>query len=410
MTAFSYKARDKSGAVLNGTIESNSPEAVAAQLDRMGYFPVQIHEQRQGLLPSQFLESLLAQLHRITLEDLVIFTQQLSTLISAGLPFISSFDALIEQTENQHLRRIITQVRNDVEGGTHFSDALANHPQAFNELYVNMVRAGEQGGVLGEMLDRLAALMEHEMTIRARIKAATRYPKLVILALAAAFVVLATFVIPRFSAMYAKFSAELPLPTRIMILINDVVQNYWYLLAIAAVGGFFGFRHYVQTPGGKLWWDGFKLKVPVFGNIFLKAALSRFARVFATLNRSGLPMLNTLEVAAGTVGNHVLSGAIIHVRESVRQGQGLQQPLRMSGLFPPIVVQMVAVGEETGRLDEMLLNISKYYDRDVEYAIQNLSTALEPLLLTLIGGVVLFLALAIFLPWWNLIHVMKGGG
>ena len=410
MPVYHYKARDKAGAVLNGTVESASREAVAAQLDDMGYFPVSIQEQRSGLFPRNFLDNLQTWMYPISLEDLIVFTRQLSTLISAGLPFISSFDTLIEQTENRRFKQIIDQVRREVEGGAHFSDALTKHPQVFSDLYVNMVRAGEQGGVLGEMLDRLAALTEHEVETRARIKAAIRYPQLVVLALGVAFVVLVVFVIPRFSAMYDKFSAELPLPTRLMILVNDLAHQYGYVMVGAAVLAIFGFKSYLRTPGGRYRWDQLKLKLPVFGPIFLKAALSRFARVFATLNRSGLPMLQTLEVSSRTVNNEVLSGVIGHVRESVRQGHGLHQPMRLSGFFPPIVVQMVAVGEETGRLDEMLLNVSKYYDRDVKYAIQNLSTSLEPLLLTLIGGAILFLALAIFLPWWNLANVMKGGG
>ena len=414
MPVFYYKARDKSGAVLNGTIETTSRETVATQLDSMGYFPVLIEEQQTYLFSPDFIanlqDTLRIWIHPISLEDLIVFTRQLSTLISAGLPFISSFDALVEQTENRRFKQIIAQIRRDVEEGAHLSDALAKHPQVFNDLYVNMIRAGEQGGVMGEMLERLASLSEHEVEVRAQIRAATRYPKMVVLALAAAFVVLLTFVVPRFSAMYANFSAELPLPTRIMILINDLAHHYWYWMVAAAALGVFGFKAYLRTPGGRLKWDHLKLKLPVFGPIFLKAALSRFARVFATLNRSGMPLLQTLDVVSRTVDNEVLCGVIGHVRECVRQGQGLQQPLRLSGFFPPVVVQMVAVGEETGRLDEMLFNVSRYYDRDVKYAIQNLSTSLEPLLLTLIGGAILFLALAIFLPWWNLINVMKGGG
>jgi type II secretory pathway component PulF len=232
----------------------------------------------------------------------------------------------------------------------------------------------------------------------------------VIIALAAAIVILVSFVIPKFATLYANFSAKLPLPTRILISTNYIAQHYWYwiigLITLIVVG----FKKYINTPQGRLQWDGFKLKVPVFGEIFLKAALSRFTRVFATLNRSGLPILQTLEIVAKTVNNVVISRVIDNIRDSARQGRGLVQPMRVSGIFPPVVVQMMAIGEETGKMEEMLMKVSQYYDRDVDYSIRNLSTSLEPLLLTVIGGVILFLALAIFMPWWNLINVFKGGG
>lgn len=410
MPIFHYKARDKFGALFTGEIDTMSKDAVAIQLDSLGYFPVLIEEQRSDLFSSEFLENLQAHLQPITLEDLIVFTRQLTTLVAAGLPFITSFDALIQQTENKRFKKTITQIRNDVEAGRSFSEALAKHPAVFSDLYVNMVRAGEVGGVLDQMLERLASLSEHEAEIRARIKAATRYPKIVILALGVAIVILVSFVIPRFAAMYANFKAQLPLPTRILISISYIGQHYWYWVIGAVVLMVVGFKKYINTPQGRLQWDGFKLKVPVFGEIFLKAALSRFTRVFATLNRSGLPVLQTLEIVAKTVNNVVISRVIDNVRDSARQGRGLVQPMRVSGIFPPIVIQMMAIGEETGKMEEMLMKVSQYYDRDVDYSIKNLSTSLEPLLLTLIGGVILFLALAIFMPWWNLINVMKGGG
>jgi len=409
MPVFHYKARDKYGALFTGEIDTMSKDAVAVQLDSLGYFPVLIEEQTSDLFSSDFLANLLARLQPITLEDLIVFSRQLATLVAAGLPFITSFDALIQQTENKRFKKMITQIRSDVEAGQSFSEALAKHPQVFNDLYVNMVKAGEAGGVLDEILDRLASLAEHEAEIRARIKAATRYPKIVILALGVAIVILVTFVIPKFSAMYANFNAQLPLPTRILISISHISQHYWYWVIGTVVLLVIGFKKYINTPRGRLQWDGFKLKVPVFGEIFLKAALSRFTRVFATLNRSGLPILQTLEIVAKTVNNVVISRVIDNIRDSARQGRGLVQPMRVSGIFPPVVIQMVAIGEETGKMEEMLMKVSQYYDRDVDYSIRNLSTSLEPLLLTLIGGAILFLALAIFMPWWNLINVMKGG-
>jgi len=401
-----YRARDKFGSLFTGTIETSGRDAVASQLDHLGYHPVSIVEQRPGGGSGDLFE----RFTRISPQDLIVFSRQLATLISAGLPFMTSFDALIEQTENKRLKSVITQVRKDVEGGSSFSDALAKHPTVFSTLYVSMIQAGETGGVLDEILQRLATLAEHEAETRARIKAATRYPKIVIGALAIAFVILLQFVIPRFAALYANFKVQLPLPTRILIGINHAFQSYWWLILAVGLFVVFSVRTYIRTEAGRLHWDGIKIKLPVFGPIFLKTALSRFARVFGTLTRSGLSILQTLEIVSQTVGNTVISRVVDNIRDNARQGRGIVQPMQVSRIFPPVVIQMVAIGEQTGKMEEMLMRVSDYYDQEVEYSIRNLSTSLEPLLLAVIGGVVLFLALAIFMPWWNLINVFKGGG
>lgn len=406
MPVFEYRARDKFGALFTGTIETGSRDAVAAQLDGLGYFPVLIRERAGGKGASEFLEGFT----RIRPEDLIVLSRQLATLISAGLPFMSSFDAIIDQTENPRLKMVMIQVRRDVEGGSTFADALARHPKVFSILYVSMIRAGETGGVLDEILQRLATLAEHEANTRARIKAATRYPKIVVGALGIAVVILLNFVVPRFAALYDNFKAELPLPTRILIGVNHGFQSYGLLIALGIAAAVFGFRSYVKTEAGRLWWDGIKIRLPIFGPIFLKSALSRFSRVFGTLTRSGLSVLQTLEIVSQTVGNTVLSRVVDNIRDSARQGRGIVQPMQVSRIFPPVVIQMVAIGEQTGKMEEMLMKVSEYYDQEVEYSIRNLSTSLEPLLLAVIGGVVLFLALAIFMPWWNMINVFKGGG
>jgi type II secretory pathway component PulF len=409
MTVYRYKARDRSGALLTGTVESSGREAAALQLDQLGYLPIRIDEAKgfdwRGSL--KIVENLTT---RVSSDDLIILTRQMATLIDAGLSFVAVFDALTEQTANPKLKAILVQVRQDVEGGMAFSDALARHPAVFDHLYVSMVRAGEAAGVLDEMLDRLAFLAEHDSETRAQIKSATRYPKIVIVALVAAFGVLVTFVIPRFAALYAHFDATLPLPTRILIWTNTIVQSYGVAILIVLAASVVGFRAYVKTPVGRAKWDSFRLRMPIFGPIFLKSALSRFARVFGTLNRCGLPVLQALDIASKTVGNASVAVAVNQIQEGVRQGRGIVQAMKASKIFPAGIVQMVAIGEETGRLEPMLIKVSEYYDREVDYAIKTLSASLEPLLLAVIGGVVLFLALAIFLPWWHLISVFKGGG
>ncbi len=394
---------------MTGILESSGREAAALQLDQLGYLPIRIDE-ATGWDWRTSLKSFEEFTTRVSAEDLIILTRQMATLITAGLSFVSAFDALIEQTVNPKLKSILIKVRQDVEGGMAFSDAVAKHPEVFDHLYVSMIRAGEAAGVLDEMLDRLAYLAEHDAETRARIKAATRYPKIVLVALVVAFGILVTFVIPRFTVLYDHFNATLPLPTRMMIGLNTVVHSYGIALFAMLVAIAFGVRAYLKTPGGRAWWDALKLRLPIFGPLLLKSALSRFARVFGTLNRCGLPALEALEIVSKTVGNVALSRAIDTIGEGARQGRGLVQPMKASKLFPAGVVQMVSIGEETGQLEPMLMKVSEYYDREVDFAIKNLSSSIEPLLLVVIGGAVLCLALAIFLPWWNLIHVVKGGG
>ncbi len=403
MPSFHYKARDKFGALIEGTVDTATVEGVAAQLDGLGYIPVFIKEERKGIFSPDFL----VQFTRITAQDLIIFSRQFSTLIGAGLPFITSFDTLIEQTENPRFKKVIAKVKQDVEGGSTIADALERHPKVFTNLYVNMIRAGETGGVLDEILERLAILAEHEAETRARVKAATRYPIIVIAATAIAFVVLLTFVVPRFVEIYASFKGTLPLPTRILIWLNKFIKAYWYLIIGGFTGIIFGVRWYINTEAGRLQWDNIKIRLPIFGPIFLKLAMSRFARIFATLNRSGLPILQTLEIVSATIGNKIISRVIDNVRDSARGGKGLVQPMQVSKVFPPIVTRMIAVGEETGKMDEMLVKVSDYYDIEMEYAIKNLSTLIEPILIVIIGGMVLFLALGIFLPMWDMISLIK---
>lgn len=409
MARYRYKARDKSGTVMTGVLDSSGRDAAAIHLNQLGYFPVRIDEAK-GTDWRESFARVGDWFTQVTPQDKIIMTRQMATLIDAGLSFVAAFDALIEQTTNQKLRAVLIQVQRDVEGGLPFSAALAKHPAIFEELYINMVHAGEEAGVLDEMLDRLAFLAERDAETRARINAATRYPVIVVVALVVAFGVLVTFVIPQFAKLYANAKAALPLPTRMMIGLNSIVHHYGLVLLGALIAGAVGFRTYISKPAGRAWWDALKLRIPIFGPLFLKSALSRFARTFGTLNRCGLPALQALDVVAKTIGNVAISRGVELIQEGARQGRGLVQPMKASGLFPAGVVQMVAIGEETGQLEPMLMKVSDYYDREVDYSIKNLSSALEPILLVVIGAAVLFLALAIFLPWWNLIHVFKGGG
>jgi type II secretory pathway component PulF len=403
MPQYTYKARDKNGTLHEGEMEARGRDAVADQLTSQGFIPVLIAEQK----PPLFKAELFTNLTRVKPQDLIVFSRQLATLLSAGVPFVQSLTVMEKQTENPRLKNTIIAVRNDVEAGSTFSDALAKHPKIFNKLYVSMIRAGEAAGILDDILNRLALLAEHDAETRARVKMAVRYPLIVIVAISLAFVFLVSFVIPKFAAIYEHFKTALPLPTRILIGINYTAQHYWHIFMLGIVLLVWGIIWYVGTPQGRWRWDHLKLKLPVFGVLFQKVALSRFARVFSALQKSGISMLLTLDIAAEIVGNVVLARVVVEMRESLREGKRLLGPMEASGLFPPLVVQMISVGEETGQIDTMLNKVSDYYDMDVEYTLRNLSTMIEPILLLFIGGMVLFLALGIFLPMWNMMNLFK---
>jgi len=403
MPQYQYKARDHEGGLHTGSMEAGRKEAVADQLSTMGYIPVLIEE----VAPPMVVPEFLARFTSITPQDLIIFSRQLATLVSAGIPIMQSLVTLEKQTANKRLKKTTAMLRRDLEAGVSFSGALAKHPAIFSKMYVNMIQAGETAGILDDILDRLALLAEHEAETRARVKAAVRYPLIVIIAICAAFIFLVTFVIPKFDAVFSQFKTELPFPTRVLININYVVQHYWYMIVLGM--GFFiwGVLWYVRTPQGRWQWDKVKLRLPIFGILFQKVALSRFTRIFGALQKSGISMMLTLEIGSEIVNNVVLARAIEGLRESLREGKNLHEPMEASGLFPPLVVQMMAVGEETGNIDSMLNKVSDYYDMDVEYSLRTLSTLIEPILLLFVGGMVLFLALAIFLPMWNLISLFR---
>ncbi|MFH0762591.1 MAG: type II secretion system F family protein [Candidatus Omnitrophota bacterium] len=402
MANYQYKARDKFAKAVSGVMGGESKEAVAAKLSSMGYVPISIEEKKGSGFGSLF-----AGARKIKSSDLNMFTRQLATLQKAGLPILSSLKALREQAVNRALREIIGQVLRDIEGGSSLSSALSRHPKVFNALYVNMVNSGETGGMLGQVLERLADLGEHDDKIRMRIMAATRYPVIVVIAMALGFLVLVTVVVPRFSRIYAQFTTALPLPTRILIGVQYAVTRFWWLMILVIAALFFGFNKFINTKQGRFLWDNFKLKVPVFGALVVKLSMSRFARLTGTLMRSGVPILKILELSAGGAGNIVISRVIDNIRASVNEGKGMTEPMRASGVFPPVVVQMVSAGEETGKVDELLLHVSDYYDAQAEYIISNLTSLIEPILILVLGSGVLFMAMGIFLPMWNVMSLFK---
>jgi MSHA biogenesis protein MshG len=405
MPNYKYRVRDRNGKAIAGMIDAPTLQIAGDRLYQLGYLPISIEE---GKSDTSFdISSLLKRFKKVKLNDLIFFSQQLSTLYKAGLPLLTGLESLAEQAENKKLKPILEAIERQIEGGTALFEAMSQYPEVFPTVYVNMVRAGETSGKLGESLDRFVALANRELSTKQRVKQATRYPKIVILSVAIAFGVLITFVIPRFVQVFTRFNTPLPLPTRIMIGINNFFHTYWYLVLCALFGIPILFKRYIRTAQGRYLWDGLKTRIPIFGPLLLKIALSRFAYTFVMLNRSGIPILQTLEITSTTIENVVLSKTIEEISRSIREGRGLADSMRESGRFTPLVIQMVAIGESSGTLDEMLMRVTEYYDIEVDNAIKEFSTYIEPILVLFLGIVVLFLALAVFLPWWNLASLFK---
>ncbi|PIU40869.1 MAG: type II secretion system F family protein [Candidatus Omnitrophica bacterium CG07_land_8_20_14_0_80_42_15] len=403
MAIFEYKARDKFGKQAIGIIEADNAELAGSKLKQMNYVPISIKEKIREI----GLDKFIMRFKRVRFSDLNMFTMQLVTLQKSGLPLLTSLSAIRDQSSSDILKATIESIIKDIEAGSHFSDALAKHPRVFNGLYVSMVKAGEVSGTLDEILSRLAILGEHEEETRAKIMTATRYPLMVVTALLVAFMILTTFIIPRFASLFSQFNVELPLPTRVLIGIHYAIINFWWLI-LTVIGAFvFGFSRFVKTEIGRFWWDGLKLKIPVFGPLFTKITMSRFARITGTLTKSGVPILQILDLVSRSIGNVVIARAINIIKVSVNEGKGMSEPMKMCGMFPPIVVQMVASGEATGKVDELLLYVSDYYDSQTDHTVKNLTTLIEPVLILALGCGVLFMALGIFLPMWNMMSLFK---
>lgn len=402
MPTFKYKVRDKFGKAVSGVITGDTKETVAKHLEAMGYAPISIDEVKE-LRAIKFLKFF----DKVSLEELNLFTRQLVTLQRAGLPLLLSLGALREQTSNACFKSVIREITTDIEGGNSLSVALSNHPNIFNELYVNMVKAGEAAGTLDDMLERLAQLGEDELLMRSRIKSAVRYPMIVVVTLVIAFFVIVGFVLPRFAALFAGFKITLPLPTRILLGTSVFMKRFWFLVLIVIIGGIIGFLRFINSKTGRPIWDNFKLKVFVFGQLILMITMSRFSRVTAVLLKSGLPILHILDLVKKTVGNVIIERSIEHIKSSVAEGKGISEPMKVSRLFPPMVVQMVAIGEETGKIDELLLRVADYYDSQIDYTLKNLTTLIEPILIFFLGLMVLVMSLAIFLPMWNMVQLFR---
>ncbi len=400
MSHFQFRAINHTGQVVVDKIEAPNIGFVTEYLDRLNYLPLQISEVRPGLFAGAFSKK------KIDPKEVIVFTKQFATLFKAGVPLLGCLQALEEQAASESMRVILKKVSGDIQSGKPLCDALKPHKEAFSDLYVSMIKVGETGGVLDEVLLRLVSFLSHDMEIRQNIKKATRYPIMVLFGILIAFVVLIVMVVPKFVDIFKRMKVDLPLPTQILIGINTAITQYWMIVIPAAVALLIGLRYFMRTPRGRRWWDERKLHLPVFGELNVKTYLSRFSKTFETLNRSGLPIIQTLTIIAQTIGNSVVTDEVYRALNGVKDGQGLAQPLRKSRIFPAIVVQMIAIGEKSGSLDTMMTNIAEYYDEEVDHTVKNLTTLIEPMITVLLGGAILFIALAIFMPMWDMLGHM----
>src|SRR6266850_732314 len=399
MPSFEYTARNLKGDLVRDKIDLASRDDVIAHLRKNRMVVVQVREAKgKGGGLADFFKA------GVRTRDVVIFTRQFATMINSGLPLVQALDILSQQTENKVLADVTRQVVYDVESGHTLADALRKHPKAFTDLYVNMVAAGEAGGILDTILLRLATFLEKNDLIVRKVKGAMIYPAVIFSVAGIAISVLLIFVIPTFQSMFASVNLELPLPTRIVITASNVLKNYWWALILAAGASVWGLRRYYQTAPGKLQIDKLMLKAPVLGDLLRKSAVSRFTRTLGTLISSGVSILDGLEITARTAGNMVIHNAVMESRASIAGGETIAGPLEKSGVFPPMVTSMIAVGEATGGLDEMLSKVADFYDTEVDAAVSGLLSLLEPVMIVFLGVVVGGMVVAMYLPIFDMVN------
>jgi len=401
---FQWSGKSTKGNIETGEITANSKDEVIAQLRKKNIIPTLITEkkEKEKKLFGGFGEG------KVGDKDIVIFTRQFSTMIDAGLPLVQALDILSSQVESKALARVLKQIKDDVEAGSTYADALKKHPRVFTELYANMVAAGEAGGILDTILNRLAAYIEKSMKLKKKVKGAMVYPIVVSTVAVAAIAIIMVFVVPTFSKMFATLGGTLPLPTLIIVRMSNFLGGIGGLLVLGAIVGFVaGLKQFRRTEKGQVLSDMIVLKLPIFGTLLNKVAVAKFTRTLGTLVSSGVPILDGLEITAKTAGNKIIEFAIMEVRRAVTGGKTLSEPLAKAKVFPPMVTHMIAVGESTGALDSMLSKIADFYDDEVDAAVNTLTAMMEPMLMVFLGGSVGFIVVAMYLPIFKLITLVK---
>lgn len=404
MARYHYKARNAQGQAVEGLIEAPDTHAAAQQLINTGATPIDI---RDALVKaaSPLKKQIRFGSGKPTLSEVTLFTRQAYALNKAGVPIIRGFTQLADSARNPVLALAIEQIVEDLEAGRDLAGAMAKHTKIFSPLYINMIRVGEETGRLDEAFSRMHQYLEREKETVSQIKTALRYPMIVITTVILAVVILMAKVIPEFAKVFDRFNLELPLPTRIIIGASNFVAQYWWLLLVLSVGGIYGFVHYVKTDAGQLWWDEKKLKIPLVGSIVLRATLARFARAFSMASRSGVPLMQALRVVARAVDNEYMAQKIVAMREGIERGESIARTAATMGVFTPLVLQMLSVGEETGQVDEMLEEVAEFYETEVDYDVKNFADLIQPILTLAVGAIVFILALGVFLPMWDLTKI-----
>jgi type IV pilus assembly protein PilC len=402
MPIFAYKAKTSAGLVMEGSIDADEQKNAVEKLRAQKLVVLQIVEKVDS--PLDKIRAMIKRNKKgeVTSKDLVLFSRQLSTLVSAGVPIVQSLGILETQAENPAFKEVLAGVKSDIEAGLSISDALKKHPEAFPDLYTSMVKAGELGGILDTILERLTVYMESSEALKAKVKSAMMYPAIVLSICAVVTCFLMVFVIPTFKNIFASFGAELPLPTQILINISDTMKQFWYVLVAVPYFGYKGFLKWYATPAGQKIVDRQILKAPIFGIILKKVAVARFTRTLGTLIKSGVPIMQALETVAQTAGNVIIAEAVLLTRESIREGGHLSDPLKKSGIFPNMVTSMISVGEETGALDIMLGKIADFYDQEVDTAVKGLTSLIEPIVIVVMGVVIGTIVVAMFMPMFGL--------
>jgi MSHA biogenesis protein MshG len=403
MGLFHYKGRNKEGEVVTGEFEATDSNETANHLLNVGITPIniQVVEEKQSDDALSFLNNLLID-NKPKLNDLMMFSRQMATLLKAGIPILAALNGLKAHMEHRGLSAAISELASDLENGRSLAGSMQRFPNIFPPLFISMVNVGENTGQLDQAFFQIHQYLEIDKETQEQIKSATRYPTFVIIALVIAVAIINIFVIPSFSNVFAGFGSELPWATKILIATSDFMVNYWQFLFVAIGAGIFGLRSYIKTEQGQYKWDRFKLKLPLVGTIIERATLSRFSRAFAMASRAGVPITQTLVIVSRAVDNSFLEHRILSMRDGLEHGESLTQTAITSNLFTPLVLQMISVGEETGAVDDMLDEVATFYEREVEFETKKLSSAIEPIMITVIGVIVLILALGIFLPMWDL--------
>jgi type IV pilus assembly protein PilC len=406
MPKFQYQAITETGATTSGEIEADSLESANSLLAARGYIPTRVKAEQPAI--SRFQISKIQELlSPVKAPDLILFTKQFKTMFNAGVSLINMLEILEQQTENPKLRGILSKMHQDIKEGASLYDAFRKHPKVFSPLYCSMIRAGEASGALPEVLDRLTYIIDHEHQVKSDIKSALTYPVIVVVFLFAAFLILITQVIPKFANIFKSANLQLPLPTQICILLYEFLANYWYLIIGGIIVAAMFLYYYLKTKQGKLTRDRLLMKIPLVGPLFVKSAVSRFASIFSILQASGVDVLDSMDILSGTIGNAAIGNELEGIKDRLAEGRGIAEPLSEAKYFTPMLINMMAIGEESGNLEDMMQEVASHYDTEVEYSMKKLSEAIGPLLTVGLAAVVGFFALAIFLPMWDLTLMAK---